>query len=828
MTINTSAMKKQMIVQIFIFIFILMAFSVSAYAESNVEIISIQGGFDGTYKVGGWTPVTITVKNPGEDFEGEIQIIADSQMYEFKSAYSQPLNLAKNAEKQVTIHVPVSKTRASIDVQILQNNKVLIEQKYYFKKALNPNTLMIGALADNISGLRYLSGADFGNKNFSVQGELTQLSDKTFPANNKVLENFNVILINDFDVSTLNEEKKQNLIKWVEDGGLLVLASGPNYKKVYNGLPDHLKIAEVKGEGTLMSLDALQEYTGKNTTAVPASMQVSLLNTVKDNELVIQDGVPLIVQQKFGNGFIYCFAFDPGLEPFSTWQGANLAVWQNMVNSTVIGSVTGESWNSKMQYEFYHAMNNALRYIPSIKMPSFVLLLSIIGAFILVVGPINYFVLKKKDKREWAWVTIPAIVVIFSLGIYIIGFGTRFSSAVCSIVSIVEFKNDSKSVDVAAHTGLFNPKRGTLKISTSKDVEVDFTANPYIDRGYVGPAEEQQKKIISKFTLGDQPTVEFYDKGIWDFSSFIMNKKVSFPDGINNRVVISNNAVKGSIQNNTGFKIQDAFIVIGSSFAKIGDIDIAETKELDHPLEYINSARNDNYQLLNGIFGNNTRNSAFKIDDEWRVNQQRRSVFEYYNMMSNRRTGDNTKPVIYGWSDVDLQFEVYANEKPAQKYYQNLIVMPLELNFNAGETIQLPYGFINSKVDSTEGNVRVNPDPYNRGGIEIENSGKAVFKFSIPSQIEVESFTIDWFAQYMKFQPNNTLGILNHQTGNWDEITSYYHVDKDIVSQYISEDNEIKIVFDVSSQGDANNPAIKRGYSGMIPMPDIELEGVVR
>ncbi|MGE4284139.1 MAG: hypothetical protein AB7G87_10510 [Clostridia bacterium] len=828
MFIKTTKSKMQLIVQILIFIFVLTAISVSAYAESDLEILSIDGGYDGIYKVGGWTPVRISVRNSGENFDGEVQVIADSQMYEFKSAYAQPLNLAKNGEKQVTIYVPINQTRASVDVQLIQNQEIITEQKYYFKKTLNPNTMLIGALTDSMSGLRYLSGANFGNQNISVQGEIVQLNDEIFPVSDKVLNNFNIILVNNFDIATLSEAKRQSLVKWVNDGGLLVLGAGPSYKKVFNGLPEALKIVEVRSEAQITQFNALQEYAGKIESSAPSSMNISVFDVQEGQKLAMQEDVPLIIQQKFGNGFIGCFAFDPGLEPFSNWEGVNQAVWQRLANDTISGFVTGEKWNPKMQYEFYHTMNNALRYIPSIKMPSFFLLLSFIGAFIIVVGPLNYLILKKKDKREWAWITTPIIVLLFSLSIYIIGFGTRFSSAVCSIVSIIEFGNNSKSVNVTAHTGLFNPNRGTLKIRTSKDVEVDFTANPYIDRGYVGSSEEQQKKIISKFTLGEQPTVEFYEKGIWDFSSFIMNKKVSFTDGIHNNIVISNNAIKGSIENSTGFKIQDAVVVIGNSYAKIGDIDIGESKEVNQPLVNVANARNDYYQFVNSIFGQGSQQSGIKIDDTWRVNQQRRSIFEYHNMVQRSKSGDNSQPVLYGWSDVDLQFDVYANEKPAQKFYQNLIVLPIELNFNKGESIQIPYGFIKSKVDTTEGSVRINSDPYNRNSVNVEGNGKAIFKFNIPSQIQADTFTIDWFAIHMRFQSNMKLAMLNQKTQQWDEITTYYHVDKEIVSQYISENNEVKIMFDASSVENQNNPAQSKGFFGTIPMPDIEMEGVVQ
>ena len=36
--------------------------------------------------------------------------------------------------------------------------------------------------------------------------------------------------------------------------------------------------------------------------------------------------------------------------------------------------------------------------------------------YILLIGPINYLVLRRFDKREWAWVTMPALIVTFAVG----------------------------------------------------------------------------------------------------------------------------------------------------------------------------------------------------------------------------------------------------------------------------------------------------------------------------------------------------------------------------------------------------------------------------
>ncbi|MBK8024645.1 MAG: hypothetical protein IPK19_25285 [Chloroflexi bacterium] len=41
-------------------------------------------------------------------------------------------------------------------------------------------------------------------------------------------------------------------------------------------------------------------------------------------------------------------------------------------------------------------------------------LFGFLALYILLVGPANYFLLSRINRREWAWVTIPILILVFS------------------------------------------------------------------------------------------------------------------------------------------------------------------------------------------------------------------------------------------------------------------------------------------------------------------------------------------------------------------------------------------------------------------------------
>ena len=63
--------------------------------------------------------------------------------------------------------------------------------------------------------------------------------------------------------------------------------------------------------------------------------------------------------------------------------------------------------------------------IPQLDIPAFYVVALFLLAYIVVLVPVNYFVLKAKDKKEYAWLTTPAIVLVFSFGAYLIGYGFK-------------------------------------------------------------------------------------------------------------------------------------------------------------------------------------------------------------------------------------------------------------------------------------------------------------------------------------------------------------------------------------------------------------------
>ena len=79
-------------------------------------------------------------------------------------------------------------------------------------------------------------------------------------------------------------------------------------------------------------------------------------------------------------------------------------------------------------------------------------------------GPINYLVLRRLDRREWAWVTMPVLIVAFAAGAY--GFGSllRGSDLIVNEVAIVRGSPGATEGTAQIYLGVFSPSRGTYQL----------------------------------------------------------------------------------------------------------------------------------------------------------------------------------------------------------------------------------------------------------------------------------------------------------------------------------------------------------------------------
>src|SRR5262249_16276200 len=97
--------------------------------------------------------------------------------------------------------------------------------------------------------------------------------------------------------------------------------------------------------------------------------------------------------------------------------------------------------------------------------PPFSTVALFLGAYIFLLVPFSYFVLKKLDKREFAWITAPVLIVASTLVSYMIASSIKGGAMTPHRAVVLESVANSDQVAGYAQMTLYSPRRAAYDIS---------------------------------------------------------------------------------------------------------------------------------------------------------------------------------------------------------------------------------------------------------------------------------------------------------------------------------------------------------------------------
>ncbi|HVF88850.1 MAG TPA: hypothetical protein VNH22_02210 [Blastocatellia bacterium] len=269
----------------------------------------------------------------------------------------------------------------------------------------------------------------------------TVISADDIPRDFVSYDALDVLVLGDAPLSQLTEEQAHALKIWVASGGLLIVTGGADFAGLRAVGLDALLPVDVHGAGVSSSIAAMTGLYGNFESAEPT---LAMSATLRDGaRALVGDGAsPVIAEKHFGTGLVRFVAFNPKLNPYRGW-GAAKDVWADLLLPSVEARMKPVNWitvgrrgnNSSSNF----GIQNYLYQLADIKPPSSKYFLIFLIAYVLIVGPINYFVLRWKRKVDLAWLTIPAVVLIFTVVSITVAQVSRGGSNVAADVSLVEF-----------------------------------------------------------------------------------------------------------------------------------------------------------------------------------------------------------------------------------------------------------------------------------------------------------------------------------------------------------------------------------------------------
>jgi hypothetical protein len=286
--------------------------------------------------------------------------------------------------------------------------------------------------------------------------------------------------------------------------------------------------------------------------------------------LVEQNGLPLVLRSQYGLGDAFYLAFDPGMEPFRSWDG--MAGFYRLMLAHLSDQ---PAWSTGFQN--WQMANEAASNLPGIALPSAILVCGFLSVYVIVVGPVNYLILRKLKRRELAWVTIPALVILFSILSLLIGGISRGSQPLISQANIIQVWPDVQQARVDSLVSIYSPRRTTYQVEIAKTALgrpiVTYDLSTGNDRTFV---ENQDQLVLPDFRVD-----------IGGIESFAVNGPADWlPIDEQLRIQIGQAGalLQGQVSNQSDRTLEDAVLLYPGGALSLGDFAPGAQKDVDIPL----------------------------------------------------------------------------------------------------------------------------------------------------------------------------------------------------------------------------------------------------
>ena len=274
-------------------------------------------------------------------------------------------------------------------------------------------------------------------------------------------------------MSALDALRGQSLIDWVERGGHLVVAVGANWQIVRDSVLAPILPGLPNGQVPVASLAALDSFAGSSNSkqiTPPGSTQVMVtkLEEVKERGgavLSVTSNLPLVVRGSFGFGRVTLITLDVDQKPFSDWPDRS-SFWVRALDlkrpradqSATGPGMAASRFSPYGISDLSSQLRAALEQFPGVKLIPFGWVAFFIFLYILLIGPGDYFFLKKVLKRmELTWITFPTIVLTVSLVAYYAAYVLKGNDLLVNKVDLVDIDQEAGIVRGNTWMSLFSP-----------------------------------------------------------------------------------------------------------------------------------------------------------------------------------------------------------------------------------------------------------------------------------------------------------------------------------------------------------------------------------
>jgi hypothetical protein len=544
-------------------------------------------GEDGSYAMGQWFPVRVTLDNPAGAGDRRVRVEVNL-LGEYTGSsnqvgvYARDVDLPSPSRKEVTLYTFASNFTHSIAVRLSQDGTTIASTNVPVDPQEPVNSAIVGVVSSDSSLLNLYEGEQVGNPEQvplssrwgappsttqeAARATIAHLAPEHIPPLTTGLNSLAALIVDDVETGALSQEQRDAVTSWVARGGTLVVTTRPGGADTLAGFSDILPVS-ASGTRNLSGLNGLSDMVATPLEAsgsfiVPeARLRTDVVGAPR--VLAAQDGVPLVAMRDLGRGQVVYLAVSPGVEPLKGWDGTVPLVKRLLAEHPIrLGNDAAQYGMPTTVFDTYGSIFD----LPGLDLPEPLLLAAFMFIYILLVGPINYVILKRMRRAELAWVTIPIMVAIFAAVAYFIGLQSKGGELLTIRGNVVHTTPGLDTAETQQYLGVFSPIRRTYRLQVGSE-SLASEINPY---GYDYGSSSANGKPPVVLASSSSTTIEDVNVNTWSLRSFMAESTVRAESPLEANLRLGDNRIVGTVRNRSENGLQDVVLIRGRAVQYVG------------------------------------------------------------------------------------------------------------------------------------------------------------------------------------------------------------------------------------------------------------------
>lgn len=420
-------------------------------AETSLPTIAgLRVGFDGHYKVGVWTPVEVVLRGGKQPAAGRVSLVVpdgEGVASRTSTPEDRPCRVQPGKETRVALYARFGRVRSTATVSFETSDGATVQRQFRSAAEPGPDEYPT-ALESDRRLIVCVSSAPLGVEEAAAAMDV---DPEHGPA-----------------VARLGD-----------------LAKLPEAWYGYEGV-DAVVVATVRPQAYLQPDAELDAAHAALDRWVQLGGRLLAVTVAAPSPDAPEEPAPVSTVRGFGR--ITAVTVEPDQSPSDRWgdRGSRLSALLDWPKQAEDGRAEGMTVGHLGFTDMSGQLRGALDRYDGVWTVPFGVVVAVLVVYLVIIGPIDYFVLARLKRLTWTWITFPLVVVLFGLGAYVVVYRLKGSELRSNQADLVDVDVATGLVRGTHWSNLYSPRVDIYDLSLATQLSDQVTSDSPANFAWLG------------------------------------------------------------------------------------------------------------------------------------------------------------------------------------------------------------------------------------------------------------------------------------------------------------------------------------------------------